>query len=146
MALIALSSYKTDEKVMNAIKLGLNYINTNQGKYGDFYSNGKESSIALSYVIIALCSLGINVDTPEFNPISENLAQLLLHKYNNIDGSFSDELNGEKSLFATQLSISALSRVKNNKCPFKLDFPLVVTQVEISENVSTTDKKQMLNL
>lgn len=134
LSLIALSEYKQDENIMQSIKKALDYISESQNKYGDFLIDNNESSIALSYVIIAFISLNIPLDTPEYNPTDENLISLLLNKYSKIDGSFSENLNGDSSIEATELAVLALSATKNNKSPFKLNSPLVVSDIEIEEN------------
>lgn len=145
LALIALSEYKQDSKISNAIKKGLDFISKNQNEYGDFEVNGQPSSIPLSYVIIALCSLNITLNPSEFNHTSESLTSLLVHKYSNIDGSFAEQLNGEGDIYATQLAILALTASKENKSPFKLDRPLVVNSIKIQDNTINTDKNNSNN-
>lgn len=145
LALIALSEYKQDAKISNAIKKGLDFISKNQNEYGDFEVNGQPSSIPLSYVIIALCSLNITLNPSEFNHTSESLTSLLVHKYSNIDGSFAEQLNGEGDIYATQLAILALTASKENKSPFKLDRPLVVNSIKIQDNTINTDKNNSNN-
>lgn len=144
LALIALSEYKEDANIINSIKLALEYLKQKQNKYGDFQLNGKASSIPLSYVVIAFCSLGIPLHTPEFNPTGENLISMLVNKYSNIDGSFARELNGDGDVFATQLAILALSATRNNKSPFKLNNPLVVTQTKISKETINKDSNKLI--
>lgn len=145
LALIALSEYKDNKKIIKTINLGLEYIKKNQNIYGGFDIKGQPSSIPLSYVIMALCSLGIPIDTPEFNPNSDNLISVLINRYSNIDGSFANELNGKEDILATELAILALSATKNNKSPFKLDRPLVVNGIKISKNVIKEDEHKQKN-
>ncbi len=145
LALIALSEYKEEPQISSAIKKGLDFISKSQNQYGDFEVNGQPSSVPLSYVIIALCSLNITLNPSEFNHTSESLTSLLVHKYSNIDGSFAEQLNGEGDIYATQLAILALTASKENKSPFKLNTPLVVDSIKIQENTINTDKNNSDN-
>lgn len=116
MAITALSTYIDKENVKSSIDKAVKYLAENQTKTGGF--GFEENSESLSQVIIALSSIGIDVDDSRFLNNKKTLLENLL-EYKNSDGGFC-KVRGETSkTSATEKAIIALSSIKKNGNPYK---------------------------
>ena len=115
--LTALSNYLDQEEVSEAVRKGLVYIQETQNKNGDFLQNGIAYSENLSYVMIALNSLGISVNDSRFVQDNQNLMDCLL-AYQGSDGGFSVQIGGESTVRSTGQAILAMVATQHQINPY----------------------------
>ncbi|MBQ6835701.1 MAG: S-layer homology domain-containing protein [Clostridia bacterium] len=117
MALTALANYKTQPKVKNAIDKALTFLSETQLDNGGFMTYGEETLESSAQVLVALSTLGIDINDARFVKNGNNVVDAML-EYRNSDGSFS-HIKGEKTdLMATEqafYSLVAYERAKNGK-------------------------------
>ncbi|MEG0692460.1 MAG: prenyltransferase/squalene oxidase repeat-containing protein [Oscillospiraceae bacterium] len=119
MAITALSPYMERSDVKAVIDKGIKFLVTNQTPTGGFGFMGKESSESLSQVIIALCSVGIEINDERFMNNNKTLLDHLL-EYKNEDGGFSHVKGEASGAMPTEQAIIALSAIKQNDNPYKM--------------------------
>ena len=109
MAVTSLSPYyNKDDKVKKAIDKSLNWLSRVQKESGGFASWGEENAESVAQVIIALCSLGIDIEQDErFIKNGRNVFDVLLNYYIENTG-FSHTLGGEESKMSTAQGLCAL--------------------------------------
>lgn len=134
MALTALSPYRLQEKVQQAIDKGLLYLEQQQRPEGGYTSEGIPSSIADSSVLIALNSLGIPINDSRFVKKDTTLVDVLL-SYANSNSSFRQLPYTDENIQATEFAVLALSAVKKQSSPFVLSTTLKETSNSGSKNV-----------
>lgn len=113
MALQALASYRSQPEVSAAIERGLSLLSEMQLPSGGFSSWGTENAESLAQVIVALCRLDMDPQTPEFVKNGHTLVYALL-TYRRNDGSFchvKDGSNGSNQM-AFEQCFYALTAVK----------------------------------
>ena len=98
--LTALSNYVDQKEVSDSVRKGLVYLQDTQSKDGDFLQDGIAYSENLSYVMIALNSLGISVNDSRFAQNHQNLMDRLL-AYQGSDGGFSVQIGEESTVRST---------------------------------------------
>lgn len=109
--------YDNDEKVRYAIDVALDLLSSCQLSCGGYQSFGKNNAESAAQVIIALCGLGIDIDTDERfikdgNTVLDGMLQYLCD-----DGGFSHD-GGEMDESATVqafCAVSAYLRMKSGK-------------------------------
>lgn len=111
MALQALAPYNTDShpEVQAAVNKAIACLAALQDTEGGFKSGGTENSESISQVIIALSSLGIDVDTdPLFIKNNNTLLSALL-RFRATDGGFKHILTGTSNSTASEQALLALA-------------------------------------
>ena len=135
LALTALSPYREEEAVAQAISRGVEYLASQQQSDGFFLDDqGEPSSIAISKVIVALNSLGLSVRDQRFVKDGRNLLQIL-QDYVNTDSGFAEYLEESSNTLATENAILAMVSVKKKGSPYVMDTPLKTTGNKSEENV-----------
>ncbi|HWQ42609.1 MAG TPA: X2-like carbohydrate binding domain-containing protein [Desulfosporosinus sp.] len=120
MALQALAPYYTagDAEVLAVVNKAVAYLSAHQDTEGGFISGGTDSSESISQTIIAMSSLGIDIDTnPMFIKNDKTLLSALL-RFRSADGGFKHLLTGESDNTASQQALLALAsyiRAKDGK-------------------------------
>lgn len=138
LALVVLADYqKKDSKCERAVQKAISYLSLNQHYDGMFYEKGQPSSVAISKVITALLTLNISLDDERFIKAGETLDKLLMN-FASVDGGFSESLNGESDVLATENAILALSAIEKGRNPYQLMFHLDEIETEKSEETSAT--------
>lgn len=118
--LTALSNYAEQSEVKTAIDDAVTYLSEQQTDNGGFMNHGVENSETLATVIVALNSVGVDLDDARFNKGELSLINTLL-EYKNSDDGFASGL-GQKSIpAATEQALLALASVKSGANPFLLD-------------------------
>lgn len=107
MTLQALSRHEDDTRVADVISRALAIMEKKQCEDGGFSSYGVENAESCAQVIIALCSLGAEIDTLPITPIYERILS-----YRCEGGGFSHTEGGEPSTSATAQSLCALVSLK----------------------------------
>ncbi|HBW36909.1 X2-like carbohydrate binding domain-containing protein [Desulfosporosinus sp. BICA1-9] len=120
MALQALAPYYTDShpEVQAVVKKAIACLAAQQDSEGGFKSGGIDSSESVSQTIIALSSLGIDIDTNSlFIKNNKTLLSALL-RFSSTDGGFKHLLMGKSDNTASQQALLALAsyvRFKDGK-------------------------------
>lgn len=120
MALQALAPYNSDShpEVQAVVNKALACLSALQDSEGGFQSGGTASSESVSQTIIALSSLGIDIDTNSmFIKNTKTLLSALL-KYRAADGGFKHLLTGNSDNTASEqalLALAAYVRLKDGK-------------------------------
>lgn len=112
MVLIALSPYRKDEKINNAVERGIDFLSSIQKDNGGFESFNTAASESAAQVLTALSTLGIASSDERFNKSGNSVKDAMLDFYNE-NGSFSH--SGEESLMATEQCFYALVAEKRMK-------------------------------
>ena len=115
--LTALSNYVDQKEVSDAVRKGLVYLQDTQNKDGDFLQDGIAYSDNLSYVMIALNSLGISVNDSRFAQNHQNLMDRLL-AYQGSDGGFSVQIGEESTVRSTGQAILAMVATQHQINPY----------------------------
>ena len=118
-AVTALSAYSSRSTVRDAIDRALGYLAELQTDDGQFRILRKDSSEALSQVIIALMSAGVHLRDERFLKGEENLLALLL-EYQQADGGFSPTLDGKSESAATENAVTALAALRRGGNPYRV--------------------------
>ncbi|MBQ6932873.1 MAG: S-layer homology domain-containing protein [Clostridia bacterium] len=117
MALTALANYKSQPKVKNAIDKALSFLSETQLDNGGFMTYGEETLESSAQVLVALSTLGIDINDARFVKNGKTVVDAIM-AHRNADGSFS-HIKGEKTdLMATEqafYSLVAWERMKNGK-------------------------------
>lgn len=132
MAICALSEYKSREGVSLAINNAINYLSLAQNPDGSFSSNGIPNAESTAQVIIALSSLGYDVNNDTRFP---NLLGAL-QAFRTQDG-YSHTYGGETDAIATYQAVCA-SVATEKKCLIYKHSP--TSQKEIEYEEPTTEK------
>lgn len=111
MALQALSKYRSNERVNNAIERALSFMSECQNENGGFSSRGTENSESCVQMIIALCELGISLEDSRFVKNGNTALDNLLTYYEKGKG-FKHTKDGEVNQMATEQCLCALAAVK----------------------------------
>lgn len=119
LAITALSPYTERSEVKAAIDSGVEYLVKNQTSTGGFGISGEESSKSLSSVIVALSSVGIEIDDDRFVKDSKNLLDGLM-EYRKNDGGFSELHGSPSNTSATEQAVIALCAIKQSDNPYKM--------------------------
>ncbi|WP_339252240.1 DUF4430 domain-containing protein [Sporosarcina sp. FSL W8-0480] len=107
MALQALANYQDKKEVKLATDKALNWLSRQQQATGGFESAGTVNSESISQVIIALTSLGIDLDDKRFTKDKGDL-RTALQSFINKDGGISHTIGDESNYLATQQGLLAL--------------------------------------
>lgn len=107
MALQALAKYQDHQDVKAATERALSWLSKQQLNNGGFKAFGVETSESISQVIIALTSLGVDLNDKSF--VKEGSLLSALKAYQNKDGGFAHEPKGESNYMATHQALLALS-------------------------------------
>lgn len=113
MALQALSRYKNDEKVLNAINKALDYLSAVQNSAGGFSSQGNVNSESSAQVLCALSALNISVSDLRFVKNSNTVLNALMSFYIQNEG-FSHLHNSANNIMATEQAFYALTAYMRN--------------------------------
>lgn len=138
MALQSLSNYQDRKDVKKAIDNALVWLSKQQLNNGGFGTWGEENSESVSQTIIALTSLGIDIEDEKFIKDEGNLLNNLI-SFQNKDGGFS-HIRGDNSNYkSTQQALMALVAydrfVKNQNNLYHM------TDIEVENKKEETDKK-----
>ncbi len=106
MTLQALSPYKDKKEVNAVIEKALTWLSKQQLASGGFTAWGEENSETISQVIIALTSLGIDLEDTRFVKKNGNLVTAL-ESYVNSDGGMSHAKGESSNYLATQQGLMA---------------------------------------
>ncbi len=109
MALVALSPYQ--DQAAEAIAAGLDCLSGLQTSTGGFASWGGENVETTAQVMIALCSLGIEVEDARFVKSGVSLLDNLA-AYRLADGSYSHVPDGSSNRMATEQAMLALAALE----------------------------------
>ena len=109
MALQALAKYQDRKDVADAIEKGIEILSSRQNENGGYQYDPSEqaSSESVSQVIVALAELGVSLDDPRFVKDGNTLLDALL-QFQQADGGFSHQIDGETDLLATEQAFYAL--------------------------------------
>lgn len=99
--------YETNEEVQKAIDKALELLSTRQLEHGDYASYGVANLESTAQVVIALSSLGIDVNTDERFIKNGNTLFDAMNLYKIGDGSFSHTIDNEVSEIATVQALQA---------------------------------------
>ena len=111
MALQALSKYRNNENVRNAIEKTLSAISLKQNANGGFSSWETENSESCVQMIVALCELGISVDDARFLKNEKTMLDNLFSFYDGKNG-FKHTHDGNTNQMATEQCFYALVSLK----------------------------------
>lgn len=143
LAITALSHYKEEDSIKEAIDRALNYLQENKGPNGGFSdASGTENSLTTARVIVALTSASVELSDSRFQKGNKNLIDILL-SYQQADGGFSHSLNSSGSdALSTENAVIALASVKKNSNPYLVSSTLQnlavpSEQVEVQQIEST---------
>ncbi len=117
MALQALAKYQQTKEAKDATNKGLDWLSKQQLAEGGFQSAGSVNSESVSQVIIALSSLGIDLEDNRFKKEKGDLLSAL-QTFVNMDGGISHTKGAESNYMATQQGMMALvayDRLKTGK-------------------------------
>lgn len=117
MALQALSKYRDNEAVNDAIQRALCCLSDMQNDMGGFSAYSTENSESTVQVAVALCALGIGADDERFVKNGKSVVDSLFSFYCGA-GAFRHIRTGEINLMATEqcfYALVALKRVDENK-------------------------------
>ena len=106
MALVALSPYRSDERVADAIERGLNVLSLLQEESGGYSSYNNENFDSSAQVLTAISSLGISCEDSRFVKNGNTLKDHLFSFYK-ADGGFAHTGN-QSDLMATEQAFYAL--------------------------------------
>lgn len=81
MALQALTKYKDNTDVAQAIEQGISCLSRQQNADGGFFGSGTDNAESCAQVIAALCGLGISIDDPRFVKNGKNPLDNLMTYY-----------------------------------------------------------------
>ncbi|WP_240986517.1 X2-like carbohydrate binding domain-containing protein [Acididesulfobacillus acetoxydans] len=143
MALQALAPFNTNShpEVQVAVKKAVACLAALQDSKGGFKSGGIENSESISQVIIALSSLGMDIDTnPMFIKNNNSLLSALL-QFRAADGGFKHLLTGNSDSTASEqalLALAAYERLKDGMSSL-YDFRSGKTQTVPTSSVNVGD-------
>lgn len=143
LALTVLSNYQERQvDYQEAVQAGLSYLSETQQPDGIFLDRGKESSSATAKVLTALISLDIPLDDERFVKQNHTLNEVLM-RYVRLDGGFSEMLDQDSDVVATEYAILALSSMKQGKNPYQLSNPLQDTNSASSADTSGVEREPL---
>ncbi len=145
MAITALSPYNNHAEIKAVIDMAVEFLVENQTKTGGFGFMGVESSESLSQVIIALSSIGIEIDDARFMNKNKNLLDQLL-AYKNNDGGFSHTKGEPSTAMSTEQAMMALSSIKQNDNPYKMIREVIKPPQTKTETMVEIAKEQPLRI
>lgn len=118
MVLQSLAKYTDKKEVSDAVDRGLEILSGMQQQNGGFNTDEEDSCETIVQVIVALCELGIDVDSKSFVKDGNTLLTRL-SEFQFKDGGFMHMLDGEKAdIMATEqvlYALVALDRSENGK-------------------------------
>ena len=147
MAITALSPYIAQTDVKIAIEKAVGFLALNQPMGG--VDTQKISSQRISKVIVALCSVGVELNDERFIFEEQNLLDNLL-QYKNEDGGFSQYGEESSSETSTEQAVIALSAIKKNNNPYYMKRALspppssIVKEAVLLDEVDTSHKEQLI--
>jgi Putative cell wall-binding domain len=148
MAVQALAPYYSDSypKVQAAVDKALTCLAEKQEPDGGFKSWGTYNSESVCQIIIALCSLGIDIDgNPHFIK-NNNTLLCSLFRFKSGDGGFKHILTGDSDSIASEQALLALAsyvRFKDKKSSiYDFRFPKsdVIEQKSVVKRLAGTDR------
>ena len=140
MCLQALSPYKGNSDVNNAIEKALNALSQKQSSKGAFGYGSSINCESTSQVIIALCALGINPETDSrFIKNNKSVVDGLLLFYRD-DGSFSHMESGSVNAMATEQGVLALISLRRQY--YKLDYIYNMVNVDVYDNYDNLEEEK----
>ena len=107
MALQALANYQDQPKVKAAVQRALNWISKNQNADGGFSTYGEATCESTAQIIVALCTLGIDLEDSRFVKNGNSAVDGLLTYYTRSKG-FSHVPGGNSDGMATEQAFYAL--------------------------------------
>lgn len=120
MAITALSAYRSQQEVADAIDRAVNFLVASQTETGGFGYQGQENCESLAQVIIAFSSIGIKLDDSRFTRGGKNLLDQLM-EYRLSDGGFAHlKEDGQSSAMPTEQAVIALASIKKNGNPYRV--------------------------
>lgn len=128
MALTALAPYKDQSAVKAEIDKALSVLRTLQEEDGSFASGGMKNSLSTASVIVALRSLGIDIETDFVK--DQNTTVDAMMSYLAPDGGFGIDSNAQSSTMATEQCFMALASLQKEE-------PLYQFAVDSSEKTVT---------
>lgn len=111
MALQALAPYRADETVKLAVERALTCLSGMQRADGGFVSWGASSAESSAQAILALCTLGIDLEDSHFVKNGNSLLDHLM-TFQLVDGGFRHAADGEYNAMATEQALRALVAVQ----------------------------------
>lgn len=118
MALQALSKYRDDKRVKQAIDTALGTMSQMQDEKGGFSSWGTKNSESCVQMLVALCELEIPVDDPRFVKNGYTALDNLMTYYNHGNGFLHTDSGNGSNLMATEQAfygIVAVKRARDSK-------------------------------
>lgn len=138
--LTALSNYKSRSDVARAIDKAVDYLALLQLETGGYEYLGTESSEAIGTVIVALSSVGVDLEDVRFVKKRNTLLERFM-EYNNADGGFADTIGGKGSFVSTQNAVIALTAVKKSANPYEVTTLVAQNEKKDTSSAATTDNK-----
>lgn len=133
--LATLSSYTTRLDVSDAVDRALSYLSIQINTFDEYNNEYSVKLDNIANIIIALNSLGMDLNDDRFYVDGQTLLEMLVG-YRNIDSGFSNEIGEKSSTLATEKAIIALSSIKRGGNPYKLTKLIEpTTESEVTENV-----------
>lgn len=108
MAIVALSNYRDDSNVKNAIDRALSYISNNQTEGGTFMAKGVVNSESSAQVLTALSALEIKLDDQRFVKNGSTVLDGLMSFYVDNQGFLHTKDDDKINLMATEQCFCAL--------------------------------------
>ena len=119
MALQALANYQDQPKVKAAIERGLTWVSKNQNADGGFSTYGEATCESTAQILVALCTLGIDLEDSRFVKNGNSAMDGLLAYYtkgtgfSHLPGGSSDGMAAEQAFYA----LVAAERAEKGKSP-----------------------------
>lgn len=142
MAVTSLSPYCKDNKtVSKSVNNALDYLQKAQNDNGGFSSTDGENCESTAQVLIALCSMGVAVETDSRFIKNGNTIIDRLLSYQNADGGFCHIKDGESEQISTQQALCGLASYYRflNKMKTLYDFS------DLQVNQKSVDIKSLLS-
>ena len=145
MALQALAPYYSDKNVRAAVDKALDFLSDNQKDDGTFVSYGSADCESCAQVMIALCSMGIDIsEDARFIKNGNDVFSALMKFCTGDDLMFSHYAGGDANSMSTvqaYTALAALYKYKEKGCPiFDMNDIILEDSKEESSDVSETDK------
>ncbi len=125
LALTALAPYENQEQQLStAVENGLQFLSEQQEESGALLQEGTPSCQATAQVIVALCSLQLDLQDSKFIKNGKTLIDGLQQFAASGGGFYETENASSVQVEATQAAVLALTAVKKNASPYVLEVSL----------------------
>ncbi len=114
MVLQALAPYREREEVSAAVAGGLDFLSSAQREGGAYDNGGVVTAESTAQVIIALCTLGVDLEAPQFTKHGATALDGLL-SLGTPEGGFRHVADGATDQMATEQALLALAAVERGR-------------------------------